>query len=313
MSKKSLQSKVTGSRLAMPFMAVYATMIWLFAGLTTEEWWIQFACFGVSAYLTLLMNNIHVLLRIYSRMVSCSFIAMICSAGFLFPSLQGAVTLLCMTAFLLVLFTSYQDKQSPGIIYYAFLLVGIASLGFVNILYLVPIIWLLTIVYIRALSWRSWFASMLGLLTPYWFYVCWLLYHHELTTLTSHFNPLADFSHSFDTCLMTLSQQLTLYWVIVLAVIGTVHFLHKSFHDKIRTRMYYYYMMWMNLAIMLLLMLQPQHYDVLIRLMMLLTAPLIAHFLALTTTKVTNVAFIVIVVTTFTLTLYNLWSTSFPF
>ena len=41
MSKKSLQSKVTGSRLAMPFMAVYATMIWLFAGLTTEEWWNQ--------------------------------------------------------------------------------------------------------------------------------------------------------------------------------------------------------------------------------------------------------------------------------
>ena len=313
MSKKLLQGKVAGSRLSMPVMAVFGTMIWLAAGLAKEGWWLQFACFGVAAYLTLLINNVHVLLRIYSRMVSCSFIGLTCCACFLFPSLPGAVTQLCMTAFLLIIFICYQDRQSPGITFYAFLLIGIASLTFVNILFLVPIIWLLTAIDIRSLSWRTGIASLIGLLTPYWFYAPWLLYHHELTSLTDHFRPLVDFGQSFDISQFTVSQQLTLYWIILLAVIGTIHFLHKSFHDKIRTRMFYYFMMWMNVAVMLLLLLQPQHYDILIRLMILLTAPLIAHFLALTTTKITNIAFIAIVATTFMITLYNLWSTSFPF
>lgn len=135
MSKKLLQGKVAGSRLSMPVMAVFGTMIWLAAGLAKEGWWLQFACFGVAAYLTLLINNVHVLLRIYSRMVSCSFIGLTCCACFLFPSLPGAVTQLCMTAFLLIIFICYQDRQSPGITFYAFLLIGIASLTFVNILF----------------------------------------------------------------------------------------------------------------------------------------------------------------------------------
>jgi hypothetical protein len=39
------------------------------------------------------------------------------------------------------------------------------------------------------------------------------------------------------------------------------------------------------------------------------TAPLIAHFIALTNTKVTNITFIVLVILTFLLTVFNAWST----
>ena len=297
----------------MPFMAVFATVIWMLAGLTTEGWWIQFGCFGLAAYLTLLMNNIHVLLRIYSRMVSCSFIALMCCSCFLFPSLPGAITQLCLTAFVLLLFLSYQDRQSPGIIYYAFLCLGTASLAFVNLLYLVPLTWIMMAAYIMSLSWRTWIASLIALVTPYWLYVCWLFYNHQLGLLKDHFRPLVDFQQSFDISMLDTSQQQTLYWVILLAVIGTIHFLHKSFNDKIRTRMFYYYFIWMDLAVLFLLLLQPQYYDALIRLLMLLTTPLIAHFLALTSTKITNIAFIGIVATTLLITLFNLWNISFPF
>ena len=66
----------------------------------------------------------------------------------------------------------------------------------------------------------------------------------------------------------------------------------------------------MNLATALFIALQPQHYDVLIRIMFVCTAPLIGHFLALTHTKVTNIAFFLIVIVTLVVTGYNLWMSS---
>jgi hypothetical protein len=53
--------------------------------------------------------------------------------------------------------------------------------------------------------------------------------------------------------------------------------------------------------------LQPQHYDHLIRMMVINTAPLIGHFLALTRTRWTNMAFFAIVAIVLITTGINLW------
>jgi hypothetical protein len=52
---------------------------------------------------------------------------------------------------------------------------------------------------------------------------------------------------------------------------------------------------------------------VLIRIMFICTAPLIGHFLALTHTKITNIAFCILVVITLAVTGLNLWMSSFLF
>ena len=51
----------------------------------------------------------------------------------------------------------------------------------------------------------------------------------------------------------------------------------------------------------------------LIRIMTVAVSPLIGHFLALTKTKITNIAFIVITVAILALTTFNLWISSYPF
>jgi hypothetical protein len=43
----------------------------------------------------------------------------------------------------------------------------------------------------------------------------------------------------------------------------------------------------------------------------ILTSPLIGHFIALTNTKITNIAFYVILITALLLTGFNLWTSSF--
>ena len=98
--------------------------------------------------------------------------------------------------------------------------------------------------------------------------------------------------------------------MLLLTIIGTVHFIRQHHNDKIRIRQLYGFFIWMNLATALMLALQPQHYDFLIRMMFVCTAPVIGHFLALTHTKLTNIAFFLLVIITLVITGYNLWMSS---
>ena len=316
---KRIQNRVAESRWALPVTMVYALAVWLVAGLVQEGRWLQAGCFGVSCYLMLQLNNVHALIRIYSRMVTCSLVAMNCAGCFLFPTLSGAVVQMLMTGALLIILLAYQDTKATEIIYYAFLLIGMTSAAVVHVLYLVPVLWILMIFYLQCLSLRTWLASLLGLLTPYWFYGCWLLCRSTPafqgmplfgqgsgpSDLAAHFTPLLETEAQLS---LPLHAQLLLLLVIIATLVGSVHFIRQSSADRIRVRMCFACFIWLNVTCLALLLLQPQHFDWLIRLMMVCTAPLIGHFIALSHTRPTNIFFIVAVLATLALTIFNLFA-----
>ena len=284
--------------------------IWLLCGFINKQWWIQASCLAVSTYLMVELNNINALIRIYSRMVSCAFLILACSACFLFPSIQGAIVQTFVIGTLLLLFLTYQEQQSVGIIYYAFILWSIATIASPQLLYYVPLLWLFMGTHLQSLSWRNWGASILGLLTPYWICSCWLIWQRDFTPLVLHFSQLITFQAPFQYTILDIGHIAVYALLVLLSIIGTVHFIRQHHYDKIRIRQLYGFFIWMNLATALFIALQPQHYDVLIRIMFVCTAPLIGHFLALTHTKVTNIAFFLIVIVTLVVTGYNLWMSS---
>ena len=149
---KRAQNIVAESRFTLPFVVAYAIAVWLASGLlipnipiTSSELlrgaWGQFLCFIFSAYLMVELNNSNALIRIYSRMVSSSFLVLICSGAFLFTSMSGAIAQLCAVGTYFLLFRCYQDKQSVGWTYYSFLCVGLASIVFPQAFYYVPLLW----------------------------------------------------------------------------------------------------------------------------------------------------------------------------
>ena len=119
---KRLQNKVAESRLTLPVTIAYSVAVWLMAGLIKENWWIQFSCFLISVFLILILNNENVLIRVYSRSVSATYAVLTCMAVSLLPSVQGAIIKLLAIVSLLILYKCYQDKSSPGLNFYAFLL-----------------------------------------------------------------------------------------------------------------------------------------------------------------------------------------------
>lgn len=310
---RRLQNKVSESRATLPVMALCAIMVWAAGGLIRDGLWVQFACFAVSTYLMVELNNANALIRVYSRMVSCSFLALSCTASFQFSSMGGTAMELFAIAAYAILFRSYQDRQAAGITFYAFLSVSIGSLFCVHILYYVPVFWILMAAFIRSISVRTVVASLFGLCLPYWLAAVIMLYRSELPLLAAHLERLAESGPMCDFSALSVNQAATIAFIMAIAVTGTIHYKRQSINDKIRTRMIYSCFITMDLASAALAILQPQHYELALRMMTINTSPLIAHFITLTNTKLTNIAFYVIVAATLALTTFNLWMPSMNF
>lgn len=304
---KRLQNRIAESRFALPAMAAYSCMVWIACGLIPQMMWIQFACFALSVYFIIEMNNGNMLIRIYSKMVSCSFLALTAAACFMFSEVNNAICQTLMILSYLLLFRTYQDKGMSGHNYYAFLCIGLASIANVHILYFVPAIWMMMTVFLRSLSLRTWGASILGIATPYWIGLAYVLTSGDIHLIAQHFAPLADFGPVADMSTVTMPQLATWLLVTALAITGCVHYLNTSYNDKIRIRMIYYFFISMSLLSMAWAILQPQHYDMALRMEIINTSPLIAHFIALTRTRITNAAFFLIITATLALTAYNIW------
>lgn len=307
MLRKRLQNRIAESRFALPATALYGLVVWLADGLVNRGLWLPFALMVVTAYLMVELNNQNALMRIYSRMVSCSFLVLSVTATFLFDQSASAMVGLCYAATYLLLFRAYQDKQAAGWTFFAFLFLGIASLFFVQVLYYVPILWILFGTKVMGLSWRTFWASVIGLVLPYWFYGGYAAYTGTFTVFQKHFSEIIDFEGMLSPQGISSRQLFTFLFIALLAFTGMAHFWRNSYKDKIRTRMLYEIFITVDMVTMVFILLIPRQINMLLPVMIVNTAPLIGHFIALTHTRTTNIAFCIISITALALTVYNLW------
>jgi len=120
---------VAESRLTFPVTVLYGLLLCLIGGVIQHQWWIQLACYILATYLMILLNNFHALIRIYSRAITSAFIILSGVACFIFPSLEGCIVTVGLVASLLTLFTTYQNREAAGWIYYTYLILGVASVA----------------------------------------------------------------------------------------------------------------------------------------------------------------------------------------
>ena len=309
--KKRIQNKTAESRRTLPVAMLYGTAIWVLAGLFKEQWWVQFTCFILSVLLVMRINSKNLLIRIYSRSVSVAFIFLSCAAVFLFPSLAGGIVQLCCIAALMLLFDSYQDQTAVGSAYYAFLLLGIGSMFDAHVIFYLPLLWFMMKIIVYSLSWRTFFASLLGLATPYWFMCGWLLWQKDgdFQAIANLFAVQDILQFPFDFGSVTLPYLLLMAFTTLLMTIGSMHFIHSSFRDKIRVRQIYYGFITLGIFSLALWVLQP-HNELAIRMLILTTSPLVGHYWALTNSRFSNIVCIILTVALIVLTALNLWISS---
>lgn len=304
---KRFQNRVAESRIALPVTGVYAFAVCALGGLFTEQLWVQFVLLAVSSFLMMELNNVNALIRIYSRMVSCSFLVLAVMSQYLVVDVRCGIVQACFIAFYLFLFSAYQDNRAMGRVFYAFLMLGIASTMFVQILFFVPLMWVLLCTNLMVRSFRAFVSSLFGLLVPYWFMVAYYLYIDDVDSLLDHFLQIAQFGPVLGWMDMPVSHILTAAYVAILAVVGMIHFRLNNYKDKIRTRMLFEIFSVLALAAIVFMILQPQHIDYLLALLIVSTSPMIGHYIALTNTFITNISFYVMLVVALIITCVNLW------
>ena len=305
--KKTFQNKIAASRFSLPVTATLAALVWVAVGFMTGNIWVEFAFTIVSTLLMVELNNRNALMRTYSRMVSCSFLALVTMAALPHPELKASIVVLCIIAFYLILWNGYQDHQSTGWTFYAFFCIGLASTVFIQIGYYLPFLWLMMTFFTNSFSIRTFLASIIGVIAPYWFALGYYVYTNDLQGLIDHFAAFIDYHDLFDYSLVTGHQVINFAFIILLGILGMIHFLRTSYADKIRTRMIYESLIMLNVMTLIFLLLQPQHDKELGGIMIVNTSPLIAHFITFTKGRVTNITFIGIIIIMVFILLFNIF------
>lgn len=301
---KLLQNRIAEGGFTLLVAAVYGLAVWLLYGLVQRSLWPQLACFVATVYILVELSNTNALLRVRSRMVSSTFIMLSCVACFLFPSLNGTIVCLCFTASFFFLFHAYQDVHAAGRVYYSFVCIGVASLFSIHILLYVPLLWVLMGTQIQCLSLRTWLSSLLGLATPYWFGLLWLVYIQDTTPLANHFAQLYHLhwvGYSF-----SLPQVCSLAFIALLCLGGAGHFWRYSFEDKIRVRLLFGFFTVMAVTSFLFVLILPHIYTAFLPVAILCASPLVAHLFTFTSSRPTNILFVVALIAAVALALYNI-------
>lgn len=309
---KQLQNRIAESGITLAVASVFAMGIWLLNGLIAKQLWPQLAFFVASVYLFVELSNQNALLRVRSRMVSSIFILLSCTACFLFPYFDSGIVQLCFMSALLLLFQTYQDEQAMGRSFYAFLCIGLSSMVYVHTLWYVPVIWILMAKQLQSLNWRTWLASFIGLLTPYWFSLLWFLvprhfddeWAMDLSPVGEHFSQLFDFNYEAPS--FRLGHILVIVFTVILTTTGIIHFWRYSFEDKIRIRLLYGFFAVFAIFTLVFILVQPQHFQVFMPLFFIGASPLIAHVLTLTSSRLSNILFFVAVAILIAIAAYNL-------
>lgn len=284
----------------------YGLLVSLAAGLITKALWLNFALLFASATMMVELNNSNALIRIYSRMVSCSFLVMTTMSLFLFQTINVAVVQITFIAFLLFLLRSYQEPNATGLTFYAFCALGIASIVFPQILLFLPPLWIVMAIYIQSFSPRTFMSSIIGVLAPYWFVAAWLIYTGRYAWLGTHLISILQFGTPLYLVDVKLHEWLTFAYVLSCALIGGIHFIMYSYQDRIRIRLIYEMFIVLDGITMLFALIQPQHFDCLLGMAIVLTAPIIGHWLALTSSKLSNIVSMLLAAAALALTIYNM-------
>ena len=292
--------------MALPVTLIYTAGFMVIQVLLGHDTWLQMALLGISSLLMAELNNANALIRVYSRMVSCSFIVMTTAASFLLSSTNTGWAQMGLIVFFIFLLHAYQDGHAAGWVFYAFAALSLASIPFVNILYLVPLLWIILGTNIMALTPRTFLSSLLGLMVPYWFIGAYAVVFQHLDWFALHFQTLAQPGPLFDLSILNDHQAMTFIFLMIITALGSIHFLIYSYQDKIRTRMIYEMFITLSISCMALMLVFPSLFNGFMSLAIVVIAPLIGHFLALTHSRLSNITFFVVIAAAFALTVYNL-------
>lgn len=291
-------------RFTLPVVILICLLLW---GSTFQEW-NELISLGVTiiiGYVFIETNTTFNLIRTRTSMPVCLYWLIATALFFLHPFEWTNLVPLVFILATYQLFHSYESVSSSPFIFHSFLFIGLGSIAFPQLLYMVPMLWGSMIPF-RAISIKSFFASIIGLMTPYWFIFGYALYFNEMHILLT---PLREAAHLYpiDYSHLTLPEIASWGFITLLLIVSGFHYWQISYMDKTRTRIYHSYLAIAGFWATLLSILQPVHLCEWLSIQLICTAFLCGHLFSLTRNRFSGIFFIVTFVLYILLMSFNLW------
>ncbi|MCD8305272.1 MAG: hypothetical protein LUC49_01215 [Prevotella sp.] len=286
--------KASASKATLPLIII----VFVAAAVCAEALQVRLAVFAagmlVTAYFVELTGVRYSLVKGFARLPSCCFL-LLCMAEMPLATIDGALTVLLVTLALIVLFRAYREQAAPGTFFLAFLLIGIVSLRFVQILFFAPLWWLMAMTWLQAPSLRNTLATVFGLLLPYWILLAAAFYFGQTEQLWQHFAELGIFTPPCD----GLFEYRLLIPTAVIAFFDIVAIAHFRFYNRgqsIQNTMFFNIIHATSLLALAFAIVQPAHAACALPIAVLCTSFSTAHFFAFARGKAATVLFILLII-----------------
>ena len=323
MGRLKTQNHIGRNVLTLPVSALLAIGLWWFPQCQfSREYAVSLLIALLTAYIIVESNNTYQLIRVRSYMISSLWFFCMATMGMFHTSPPALFASFCLATSHYLLFRTYQRPQAVTDTFHTFLMLSVGCLAYAPLLLMAPFFLWYILVFMRSLSLRSFFAALVGLVTPFWFWVGWLMWKNDFSSVLEWWNGLstmlsgcafwklqdikaigwaedgyggmaiADFiSYAF--CLIVLG---------LLVVWTSVYYLSNSYYDKIRTRMMFYIYIFQATLVLVFLLLSAATFCLSggtvgreafasLPLLLLNTTPLAAHYFTLSLTWTSLVVF----------------------
>ena len=285
--------------------------LWRFIPLQLiDERWTQFSIriglFALSIYLLAELNTSFVLLRVRSRMISSIFTILFVASVFLHPLQPSSIIAPVSIISFFALFSTYQQNNAVLPTYSFYLLIALCSLIFPKILFMVPVFWICQ-THLRSFSFRAFWASIVGLSTPYWFLFFYSLVQMDgLQLFCQPFRQLATIQMP-DYSVLSLPQWMMFGYTFLVFLFGFFNFLGTSYLDKTRVRITYDIVIIIAFAAFAFIALQPKCFNPIFVFCITNTAILSGRYFAQNDSRSASILFIILTAIVALITLFNLF------
>ena len=302
--RNRFQYQIATGRLTLPVAIILSVILWI-ATFNDKMEVIPFLTGGFVTYLLIELNTSFALVRNRSSLPSALFVILFSSSVFLHEYGKGeCLILLLFMGSLYCLLKGYESKNPSSYIFHAFLWLSIGSIIEPGIIFSAPLI-LIVMSQLRMLNFKTFFAGIIGLCTPYWLITGYNIYSGNDITVLSHFNNI--FEWNIDNYRNIPSQQIiTTGCVLFLSSVSGINSIIISQNDKVRNRIIIWVINTIGIYETLLMVVQPTMLKSILPIVMTTLAILYGYNMIQRTNRFTYIYMIISLVIIVILAIYNL-------
>ncbi len=326
---KRLQNRITTGRFTLPAAILIAAACWISATFLLPEvktppnkypfWDIfrdscipawadrlsSFVLYALIGYLLIQLNNTFAIIRMRASIQTAVYLLLVSVCPYLHTLQAGGLASAALLAALFFVFRSYQQAESTGTLFHAFVFIGLGSLLLPQLMLFMPVLWAGAYSF-RSLHIKSLVASLVGWSVPYWFLLGYAFCCGQMELFYLPFKELTSFAPvQFD---FEPWQQVLLAYLLVLFIVSAAHCFAAGYEDKIRTRNYLHYLILLSLCLFVYIGLQPASAHHLLPSLLICVSLLTGHLFMLTNSLCSNLFFICALAGLFFLFGFNVWT-----